>query len=91
VSYRLPVHVTPKSGRDQIDGWREGELRVRITTAPEGGRANAAVCRIVAEALGVPKSAVSVVRGHTSRHKQLLVDGVSEVDIARGLPFEGTR
>ena len=54
---------------------------VRVTAAPEGGKASAAVCAVVAKALRVPKSAVSVVRGATARHKVLEVGGVSEEDM----------
>jgi len=78
---RIAVHVTPKSGRDQIAGWRGGELSVRVTVAPEGGKANAAVCEVLAKALSVPKSAVRVVRGETARHKQIEVDGVTPAQI----------
>lgn len=87
---RIAVHVTPKSGRDEIAGWRGGELSVRVTAPPEGGKANAAVSALVASALGVPKGAVSVVRGGTGRHKQLEVDGVGEADVrtAFGEPDE---
>jgi hypothetical protein len=76
---RLAVHVTPKSGRDEVAGWRGGELSVRVTVAPEGGKANAAVCALLARELGVPKSAVRVVRGETARHKQVEIDGVGEL------------
>lgn len=77
----LAVHVTPKAGRDEIAGWRGAELSVRVTTAPEGGKANAAVCKTVAAALGVPKSSVRVVRGDTSRHKMLEIDGVKAAEL----------
>jgi uncharacterized protein (TIGR00251 family) len=75
---RIAVHVTPKAGRDEVAGWRGGELSVRVTAAPEGGKANAAVCELLGKSLGVPKSAVRVVRGESSRHKQVEVDGVDE-------------
>lgn len=78
----LAVHVTPKSGRDEIVGWRGSELCVRVTTAPEGGKANAAVCKLIAAELGIPKSAVRVLRGETSRHKMLVADGAEEADVA---------
>lgn len=78
---RLGVHVTPRSGRDEVAGWRGGELSLRVSVAPEGGKANAAACALVAAALGVPKSAVRVVRGETSRHKHLELDGVTSVDV----------
>jgi uncharacterized protein len=81
---RLNVYVTPRSGRDEVAGWRGGELSVRVTSAPEDGKANAAVCRVLAAALGVPRSSVKVVRGQTSRHKLVEVDGV-DADTVRGV------
>ncbi|MBF4509170.1 MAG: DUF167 domain-containing protein [Aeromicrobium sp.] len=88
---RIAVHVTPKSGRDEIAGWRGSELAVRVTAPPEGGKANAAVCVVVADALGIPKRDVRVVRGESSRHKQLEVDGVGETEVraAFGEPEPG--
>ena len=74
----LAVHVTPQSGRDEIVGWRGSELGVRVTAAPEAGKANIAVCKVVAAALGVPKSSVRVSRGGTARHKVLVIEGVGE-------------
>ena len=87
---RISVHVTPRSARDEVAGWRGGELSVRVTSPPEGGKANAAVCRALAAALGVPKSSVSVVRGHTSRHKLVEVEGLGDEAIreAFGEPGE---
>ena len=87
---RLAVHVTPKAARDEFAGWRGTELSVRVTAPPEGGKANAAACAVVAKALGRPKSAVSVVRGDTARHKILEIEGVSEEDLcaAFGRPEE---
>lgn len=77
----LAVHVTPKSGRDEVAGWRGSELAVRVTAAPEGGKANAAVCKLVASALHVPKTSVRVVRGDTARHKVLEIDGAKDADL----------
>jgi uncharacterized protein (TIGR00251 family) len=74
----LAVHVTPRSGRDEISGWRGAELSVRVRVAPEGGQANVAVCAVVAKALGVAKSSVCVVRGGTARHKILRIQGVDD-------------
>ena len=77
-SVRIALHVTPKSSRDEVAGWRGGELCIKVTAAPEDGKANAAVCKLVAKALGVPKSSARIVRGHTARHKQIEIDGVDE-------------
>lgn len=76
-SARIAVRVTPRSGRDEVVGWRDDELVVRVTAPPEAGKANSAACRLVADAIGVPRGAVTVVRGHASRHKQLAVEGVT--------------
>lgn len=87
---RVTVHVTPRSGRDEIIGWRGGELAVRVTAAPDGGKANAAVEKLIANTLSVPKSSVSVVRGHTARIKSIEVSGVEQayVDEVVGHPDE---
>ena len=75
---RIHVRVTPRAGKDEIVARDGGDLLVRVTAAPDGGKANEAVCRLVAKSIGVPKSAVSVVRGHTARHKTLEVVGVDD-------------
>jgi hypothetical protein len=78
----VAIHVTPKADRDVVANWRGGELSVRVTAAPAGGQANAAACTLLARELGVPKSAVSVLRGATSRHKQLEITGVTAEEFA---------
>lgn len=74
----IAVHVTPRSGRDEVTGVRADEVCVRVTAPPDGGKANKAVCKLVAEALGVPKSRVEVASGHTARRKRLAVDAPAE-------------
>ena len=87
---RVTVHVTPRSGRDEVVGWRGTELGVRVTAPPDGGRANAAVEKTLAAALGVPKTSVRVVRGHTARIKSIEVADVDDAVIraAFGEPDE---
>lgn len=88
---RLSVHVTPRAGKDEAHGWRGFELAVRVTAAPEDGKANAAVCRVLAKALGVPKSSVRVIAGGTSRHKVVDLGEVGEARVAEvfGEPERG--
>jgi len=83
---RITVRVTPRSGRDVIEAGAGGVLSVKVTAPPDDGKANAAVCKVVAHALGVPKTAVAVVRGHTARTKTLEVAGVTDADVERLLP-----
>lgn len=76
----LFVRVTPNAGRDAIEGVElrddgSAVLRVRVKAVPDKGKANAAVVALIAKALGVPKSAVSVVSGETARLKTLAVVG----------------
>lgn len=78
---RLAVRLTPRGGRDRIDGWAEDEagrpvLKVRVAAPPVEGEANAALLRLIAKALGAPKSAVRIVSGDTARVKQLEIDGL---------------
>ncbi len=76
----LTVRVTPNAGTDRIEGIElrddgEAYLRLRVAAAPDRGRANAAAAALLARALGVPKTAVSVVAGETARLKRLAIAG----------------
>jgi uncharacterized protein len=78
---RLVVRVTPKGGRDAVDGWTSDEagrpiLKVRVSAAASDGAANAAVLALIAKSLKVPRSSVRIVAGETSRVKRLELDGV---------------
>jgi uncharacterized protein (TIGR00251 family) len=81
----LKVRVSPGARRDEVAGWREDTLRVRVRAAPEKGKANEALCALIAAALGVRPGAVVVERGHTSRDKVLVVEGISEDEVTRRL------
>lgn len=82
---RLKLHVTPAARDDSIEGWREGALRLRVRARPEKGRANEALARLLAGRLRVPRAAVVVVRGATSRHKLVEVEGLSDAQLRRRL------
>ena len=76
----LAVRLTPKGGRDAIDGittLSDGNtvLKVRVRAAPFEGEANAALGRVLGKALGVPPGRVEIVRGATSRIKRVKVSG----------------
>jgi hypothetical protein len=74
----IRVRVTPRAGRDEVLGWQDDVLRVRVRAAPIEGRANEALCRLLARQLGVPFSAVEVVGGGSSRTKTLRIVGLTE-------------
>lgn len=80
----FPVKVQPKASRDQVVGYRDGVLQLRVTAPPDKGRANAAVVALLADALGVAKSRVRIVRGQSSRDKVLTVESLTPEDV-RGI------
>ena len=75
MAYQLAIIVTPKSGKNEIVGMKGDELHVRVTAPPENGKANKAVEKVISDSLGVPKSSISVVRGETSHHKMIAIEG----------------
>jgi uncharacterized protein YggU (UPF0235/DUF167 family) len=83
LSVRLRVRVTPRSGEESVAPGQGGVPVVRVTAVPEGGKANAAVGRVVAKAVGVPKSAVRVVAGGSARIKTLEIDGADPESVRR--------
>ena len=76
----ITVRLTPKGGRDAVEGIETradgtAVLKVRVRAAPTEGEANAALCQLLAKALGVPPSRVEVVGGATSRVKRVKIVG----------------
>jgi uncharacterized protein len=76
----LTVRLTPKGGRDEIDGVEalsDGRpvLKARVRAAPEDGKANDALVKLLSKAAGVSRSAVSITAGQTSRVKTLAITG----------------
>ncbi|MPZ49126.1 MAG: hypothetical protein GEU75_07480 [Dehalococcoidia bacterium] len=72
----LSVRVTPRSSRDEVVGWRDDLLLVRLRAAPVEGQANEALRRLVAKKLGVAVSDVGIAGGATSRTKRLRIRGL---------------
>ena len=75
----LDVKATPKAAREEIAGIRNGALLVKVTAAPEKGKANTAVIALLSKAIGVPKSAFELVSGETDRNKVLRLASHAEV------------
>lgn len=74
---RLDVHLRPRGRRDQLMGMRDGILRARVTAPPVDGKANRALCRLIAKRIGIAPSKVVVVQGAKSRNKIVRVKDVS--------------
>ena len=76
----LAVRLTPKGGRDSIDGIEslsDGRtvLKARVRAAPSEGEANHALCRLLAKTLGIPPRDVAITAGATSRIKRVTIAG----------------
>ena len=87
----LDIRVQPRANRNSIelDGERPDvkpgvKIMVRVTAAPEGGKANEAVVALLAKRLRVPKRSIQIVRGHKSRNKRIRIEGMTTSDAIKG-------
>ena len=87
---RIELRVQPGARERGLAGWRpDGALKVKVTEPPQDGRANQAVIELLAERLGVRKSAVTVVRGASSRTKTIEVTGLTLDELRKRLGAAG--
>lgn len=84
----LPVKVVPGASRDKVAGVLGDALKIATSAAPEKGKANAAVGRIIAKALGLGARSVTLVAGTTSPHKEFLIPGLSPDAVRKRLAEE---
>ena len=83
---RFAIHVTPRSRAEGIEADRaSGSIRVRVTAAPESGKANEAAVLVLRKKLGMPAGALRIVGGATQRRKWVEADGIEETELWRRL------
>jgi uncharacterized protein (TIGR00251 family) len=80
---RLAVKAVPGARKDEIAGRLGDRLKVRVSAPPEGGRANQAICTLIAEALGLHARKVRVISGHARAEKVLQIAGATPEQVAR--------
>lgn len=85
----LPVYVQPGAQRAGVAGRYGDMIKVRVAAPAEQNRANTAVCRLVADELGVRPADVALVTGRTSRRKRLRIRGVDPATVDRWLARHG--
>lgn len=85
-SSRIRLRVQTSARRDEVVAVRDGVLLVRVAAPAVEGRANESLRRLVAKRLGVPKSAITIIRGHRSRDKLIEIDGVDQSTLLAALP-----
>jgi len=86
----LEIHLQPSAKRNEIAGFKGGVLWIKVTAQPQKGQANRALLELMSETLGIPKSALNIVRGYTSRNKVIAIQGLSGEELknmlAQNLP-----
>ncbi|MDP6226655.1 MAG: DUF167 domain-containing protein [Dehalococcoidia bacterium] len=85
----VKVRVQPKAAGNQVVGYRDDTLPLRVTAPPEAGQANAAVISLLAQTLGIAKSRVRIVRGHASRDKLVVVESLTPEEVQQRLSTPG--
>lgn len=81
----LAIFVQPRASKNQLCGIQGDELKVRLTSPPVDGAANKLCREFFAKLLGCSKSQVSLVSGHKSRHKRLLIEGIACQQVAQAI------
>ena len=79
------LKVQPRASKNEIGEVSGNELKVKVTAPPVDSAANEAVLRVLAEALDCPRNAVQLIRGATSRHKQVRIVGMAGEEVAQRL------
>jgi uncharacterized protein len=73
---RLEIKAVPNAPKSEVVGWLGEALKVKLKAPPIDGKANAELCSFLAKTLGLPKGAVQLDRGATSRKKMVLIEGL---------------
>ncbi len=79
----VSVKVQPNASKDRVVGEYADQLKIAVTVAPEKGKANKAVIKVLSKSLGVKSSDVEILSGETSRDKKVLIRNISEEDFNR--------
>lgn len=81
----LRLHVYPNAARSELVGFSEGVWRVRVAAPPLKGKANKELIAFLAQKLGLSKGDLTILKGHTSRHKLISAIGITREELDRRL------
>ena len=82
---KLAVKVVPGSSQERISGWLGDELKIRVRQAPENGKANDAVRRLLSKTLEIPLDRIRLVSGASSPHKTIEIIGMDATALYKKL------
>lgn len=74
----VKLKVVPRAGKNEIAGWVDGQLKLRVTDVAEKGKANRAVLKLLAQTLHVRPRQIELIQGATSRNKIVAISGIDE-------------
>jgi len=81
----LTLHIQPRASKNEVCGIQDNALKIRLTSPPVDGAANKLCREFLAELFDVPKSAVEILSGETSRHKRVRIGGKVSAHLRRAL------
>jgi hypothetical protein len=79
----ISLHIQPRASKNEICGVQDNALKVRLTSPPVDGAANRLCREFLSDIFDVPKSAVEIISGETSRHKRVCIHGRDAAHLAR--------
>ena len=85
-SCTLAIKAIPNAPRSEVVGWLGDALKVKVHAPPVEGRANEVLCTFLADTFGLPRRAVTVLRGDTSRQKLVRLEGIALVEVIARFP-----
>lgn len=90
-STRIKVRVYPNAAKNEIAGYSEGVLRIRVAAPPVKGKANQELVSFLSRLLDISKGSVRILKGHTARNKLIAVEGLDSDSIIKLLVPEQKR
>jgi len=82
---KISLRVYPSAGRNEVGGFTEGVLRVKVSAPPIKGKANRELVTFLSRLLGVSKGSINIIKGHTTRNKVVAIDGLSREEVVKRL------
>jgi len=82
---KISLRVYPNATRNEVIGFADGVLRVKISAPPVKGKANRELLAFLSQLLGISQGALTITKGHTSRNKTVAVDGLSQEELLKRL------
>lgn len=81
----ISVRISPSSTRNEVVGFNDGVWQVKVSAPPVKGKANEELIAFLSKILGVGRSSLSIIKGHTSRNKLIAIDGLTRAEVMKRL------